>query len=93
MASSAQGQLPDGCLRLEDIDIRHRDGTGKATRQLTEGIIRRTFANQQQVTDLIHNGADPNHQVRLRMLDSQACDCGYRHRIGRYGLLSLAIDN
>ncbi|CEL93637.1 unnamed protein product [Vitrella brassicaformis CCMP3155] len=86
----------DGCLRLEDIDIRHRDGTSNATRQLSEGIIRRTFTHQQQVTDLIHNGADPNHQVRLRMLGpGEACDCGSRHpvRTGRYLLFSLAIDN
>ncbi|CEM23777.1 unnamed protein product [Vitrella brassicaformis CCMP3155] len=97
MASgSAEGQQSVDCLRLEDIDIGYwADKTSEATRQLAEGIIRRTFSDAQKVTDLIHNGADPNHQVRLRMLSGEECSCGSRHRFrtGRHRLVSLAIDN
>ncbi|CEM23807.1 unnamed protein product [Vitrella brassicaformis CCMP3155] len=95
MASgSAEGQQSVDCLRLEDIDIRHRDhhGTGHATQQsiysqqLTEGIIRRAFADPRQVTDLVRNGADPDSEPRLRRRGSGANGRAYR-------LLCLAIDN
>jgi len=87
MASgSAEGQQPDGCLGLEDIEIAQSDDSCDATRRLAEGIFRRTFTHQQQVTNLIHNGADPNREIGLRVRGSGSD--GWRYR-----LLSLAIDN
>ncbi|CEM23774.1 unnamed protein product [Vitrella brassicaformis CCMP3155] len=102
MASSAHGQQPDDCLRLSDIEIghgfyegiRHQTthlATTDATRQLTEGILFRTFTHQQQVTDLIRrDGANPNSapclRPRLRVRGSGGSGRPYR-------LLALAIDN
>ncbi|CEM23746.1 unnamed protein product [Vitrella brassicaformis CCMP3155] len=86
MASSAQSQQLDDCLRLEDIEIGHVNGTSGATRRLAEGIAHRTFTHPQQVTQLIQDGADPDSIPRLRV-------CGSDARGRPYRLLSLAVDN
>jgi len=83
MTSSAPPQQPEEWLQLEDIEIGH---TNDATRRLADGIVRRTFTDPQQVTDLIQDGADPNSAARLRVRGSGGHGRPYR-------LLSLAIDN
>ncbi|CEM23713.1 unnamed protein product [Vitrella brassicaformis CCMP3155] len=101
MAASAPTQLPDGWLRLDDIDIIHSEGgtASSGTRQLADGIIRRTFTHPQQVTDLMEerfsnqffdlmrHRADPNAELCL-------CVRGDSVHYGlTYRLLQLAIDN
>ncbi|CEM23800.1 unnamed protein product [Vitrella brassicaformis CCMP3155] len=74
MASgTAQGQQSVDCLRPIP------------TRQLSEGIVRRTFTDPQQVAQLIRDGADPNAEPCPWVRGAIAA-LSYR-------LLALAVDN
>ncbi|CEM20236.1 unnamed protein product [Vitrella brassicaformis CCMP3155] len=85
------GGSTDACVPRgwvgRSADIRFPDDTSDATRQLSEGILSRTFTRAQEVTDLIRQrGADPNVLPRLRVE-------GERTDPMEYPLLSLCIDN
>ncbi|CEL92592.1 unnamed protein product [Vitrella brassicaformis CCMP3155] len=74
-------------LRLEDICIEPFPDNSDATKQLVQGVVRRTFTHQQQVTQLIQQrGADPNAALWLRARGSGTIGLAYR-------LLSLTFDN
>ncbi|CEM00610.1 unnamed protein product [Vitrella brassicaformis CCMP3155] len=94
-SSSAASQappaaVPPGCLGADDVDIIFDEGVSPLSRQLLEGIIRRTFTEKAQVTRLIREGADPRASGVARVRGTMG---GAPFPFSRYSCLSFAIDS
>ncbi|CEM26341.1 unnamed protein product [Vitrella brassicaformis CCMP3155] len=83
-------KVPRGCRHLDKVDIVPDAGVSRVSRQLLEGCIRRTFTSAAQVTQLIHQGADPRAFGGMCVRSATGSSLGLRWR---YSCLSFAIDS
>ncbi|CEM31121.1 unnamed protein product [Vitrella brassicaformis CCMP3155] len=79
-------EVPDGCWRPDDIEVRFPHGTNEATKQLALDVIGRTVTSPQQVARLMQQNADPDVIPWLRRKGHGCSGLGY-------SLVHLAIDN
>ncbi|CEL94122.1 unnamed protein product [Vitrella brassicaformis CCMP3155] len=78
--------VPPGCRTLDDVDIIPDEGVSPVSQRLLEGCIRRAFTHQDQLTQLIRQGADPGAIGGLRVRGAT------RPPLFRYSCLPFAID-
>ncbi|CEM00247.1 unnamed protein product [Vitrella brassicaformis CCMP3155] len=81
--------------QLDEVDIEFDDELvyGDFSRQLAQGVIRRTFNSPEEVTELIQRGADPGVQSSFRLRRSVEDPNPEDREHIFYPLLSLVIDN